>query len=313
MQGHAQGEVTRYTEEQIRERVASKLSGQGANRILGSQLGELVNQALAPTGTFQDYRIPGSSSKLRPFAERVLQGVVEATAERKGTDSYYAILGTSAPAPAPTPAPSPSVAPYAGKLWRTFVAVSSRQQIVFDSSIGALSVISQGEIPEGTTVVPSATFGEHRAMLAAFIAELKSKDGHIPALEMIEATYSAQAYPQWLKVLRSEQPPLDKEWGKFRQEHLVELFKGRLSLLGLSSERVGQLGTEFARDYQQAVASRIDRSNARTSEIATTDIVSHKEKRAREALHRMIDRMSFEQIQQLQLPFAAMLTLLGTD
>ena len=309
MQALVQVEVARYTDEQIRERVASKLAGLAVDRILGSQLGELINGVLAPTGTFHEYRLPGSSPKLRPFVERVLHGIDEVTTERKGNDSYYQILGV----PSPVPSSTPSTTSDAGKLWRTFVAVSGAQRIVFDPSVGALRVISDQELPAGTTEVPAATLDEHRKILGEFIAELASTGRKIPALEVIEAGYSAQSYPQWLKALRAEQPPLDKEWGKFRQEHLVELFKVRLTGLGLASERVGQLATEFERDHQQAVATKIAQTAARTAEAVTVDSTSQKEKRAREALHRMIDRMSFEQIQQLQLPFAAMLTMLGGD
>lgn len=309
MQAQVQDEATQLPDEQIRERVGSALSRLSTHKILGAQLGELVNRALWPHGTYRDYRIPGAPPKLRGFVDRVLGGLVELTSERQGNDTYYRVIGAAAPEPTPVP----PLAPDAGKLWRTFVAVNSFQRIVFDPSIGALSVAGLSEIPESSIVLPSATLAEHRAILVAFLAELQSKGRSVPALVEIEANYSAQSYPLWLKVLRAEQPPLDKEWGQFRQSRLVELFKSRLSQFDLSEERIGQLATELVRDHQQVVASKVAATKARLVEAIAAEGMSTKEKRAREALHRMIDRLSFEQLQQLQLPFGAMLPMLGSD
>lgn len=311
MQAQVQDQATRLSDEQIRDRVGPALARLGAHKILGAQLGELINSALWPHGTYRDYRIPGASPKLRTFVDRVLEGLVQSTSERQGNDSYYAVIGAAAPEPAP--APVPPLAPDAGRLWRTFVAVNSLHRIVFDESIGAVSVAGSSEIPEGSTVVPSATLAEHRAILVRFLAELQAKGRTIPALVEIEANYSAQSYPLWLKVLRAEQPPLDKEWGQFRQGQLVELFKTRLSQFQLSQERIGQLATELVRDHQQVVTSKDASTKTRLAEAVATEHMSAREKRAREALHRAIDRLSFEQIQQLQLPFGAMLPVLGGD
>lgn len=290
--------------DQLQERLRPKLMSLSRDHVLGSQLGPLIDQSLEPGARYRDFFPTGTMPRLRTFVERFLEGLVVPTDQKQGSDFLYEILGST-----------PFEMPYeGGRLWKSFVAVDPTQKLIFDSSIAAIKVAPLAvALPDGCSDITPVGLDEHRQLCIDFISDLEARGRGIGALKDVAASYTERSYPQWLKILRTQEPPLDGEWGQFRHARLLGVFRQRLNALGVPETRIPQLVTELERDRLQASPRPKKIGKAAPQDATAVDTTVSKEKRARELLHLVIDRLDFDQLQKIQLPFGALFDLLGSD
>src|SRR4051812_32239054 len=113
----------------LRAEVSSALTKRAVNRILGAQLGPLINDALQDGYSYKAYLSDIQFPTLKTFVERYLPDLMEFSEERSGPDTYYRVKGASFPeAPPPTPVVHGTANPY----WRTFAAVNPPNQLAWN-------------------------------------------------------------------------------------------------------------------------------------------------------------------------------------
>jgi hypothetical protein len=277
--------------------------------VKGALLAPLIDSCLPAGTTYRTYLPLNETPRLRNFVELQLSELVRPTDERSGSDIIYSIIHAVR---------SDSVLVRAdGQLWRTFVALAPTKQLVYDrktAEIGLLELLA--EAPEPLSLVRSVTFDEHRKICVEFYAHLESRGEAVPLLKELLQAFEPQSYPMWLRILRTSSPPLDKEWGKCRQQALLQIFRERLTAIAVPLERIGQLELQICRDHEQAILRKTGTQTPAAESVASISSnptpKDAKEKRARELLHVAVDRMSYEQMQSLLIPFGTLLDLVGT-
>lgn len=288
--------------------LAPKLLDLQAATIVGAQLAPLIDGCLPAGTTYRNYLPAGGPSRLRSFVERYLVDLVLPTEERRGSDFLYRIIHAVPDEGA--------VGRGDGRLWKSFVALKPSRHLVFDSETAEIGILeSLGEASKAIKTIPPVSFAEHASLCQQFYEQLVKRGEEQPLLKALLSDFHPQTYPMWLHALRTSRPPLDKEWGAFRQAAILSLFEERLGALDVRGERAGQLVLQLRRDHEQSMRSKAAEpvASADATPQAPTPIPPRdaKEKRAREALHAAVDRMSYEQIMSLPLPFGVMLDATG--
>jgi len=272
--------------------------------IPGSQLALLINEALDEGWTYRDYFHAYDTPNLRKFVRQyVPSGVVSLTDVRRGTDFLYAI---------PQKASAVELA-HAGKLWKSFVAVSSSAHLVYNRETGSVSVLSISlPVPENCITVSAVSLHEHRDLCIQFCAKIGSEGAkaEADALRAVMGDAGEVFYPAWLKVCRAHKP-MDRAWGQFRNERLLTLFEERLVEAGATPARAAQLKQELTLDHEVARApTQVAEATVATEAISgARDGRESREKRAREMLKAATDRLTYEQLMAVQLPLGVVLDL----
>ncbi|CAG2144863.1 hypothetical protein [Cupriavidus plantarum] len=290
--------------EDLQRDIASKLQELGAAKVVGAKLAPIVAQVL-PAGTiYKNYLPTTKTPRLKDFVELYLSDLIFTNDERQGTDIVYELRQQRSDSLA-------VVKNGDGMLWKSFVALSPSRKLVFDTSIGEIgTVLVTAQQPAECVEIRPVQFEEHREMCERFVAKLGSEHRDTADLAAVVENFDEQSYPLWLKALRTSRPPLDKEWGKFRQDSVLKLFHERLIAFQVSEDRIAQLKVQLERDRGQAQANATGVPPA--TAISNEPSLSAKElreRRARELLHAAVDKMSYEQIQKLEVPFGVLLDL----
>lgn len=277
---------------------------------MGAQLAPLIDGCLPAGTTYRNYLPAGEPSRLRSFVARYLVDLVLPTDERRGSDFLYRIIHAVSDEGA--------LGRGDGRLWKSFVALKPSRHLVYDGETAEIGILeSLGEASEAIRTIPAVSFAEHAGICRQFYEQLVKSGDEQPLLKALLADFHPQTYPMWLHALRTSRPPLDKEWGAFRQTAILSLFEGRLGALDVHGERAKQLVLQLRRDHEQSMRSKAVEpvAGAESTPQASAPVPPRdaKEKRARDALHAAVDRMSYEQILSLPLPFGVMLDATGTS
>ncbi len=284
--------------------LAPKLLDLRVATIVGAQLAPLIDGCLLAGTTYRNYLPADEPSRLRSFVERYLVDLVLPTHERRGSDFLYRIIHAVQDEGA--------IVRGHGRLWKSFVALKPSRHLAYDSQTAEIGILeSMGEASEAIKTISPVTFAEHAVICRQFYEQLVKDGDEQPLLKALLADFHPQTYPMWLHALRTSRPPIDKDWGGFRQEAILGLFEERLGALDVQGERAKQLVLQLRRDHEESMRSK-SVEPAATAEstpqaAAPTPPRDAKEKRAREALHAAVDRMSYEQIIALPVPFGVML------
>lgn len=293
----------------LRNCLAPQLLELSSETITGSRLAPLIDACLRPAN-YRSYFPINESPRLRNFVEKYLGELVSPTDERSGVDPIYRIAhvaGTANTTLQPT-----------GQLWRTFAALTPTQQLSYDRETAELGLVDPlAEETETVVFIPSVSFPEHRRICEDFYLLLVKRGQEVPLLQALLKEFEPNAYPVWLRTLRTSRPPLDKEWGHYRQEALLALFRTRLANLNVPMLRIGQLELQLARDHEHIIQKKVGK-NVATKESSTAVEVAlpakdSKEKRTRELLHAAVDRLSLEQMQSLLVPFGVLVDVLHSQ
>ena len=276
------------------EQVRPRLLALKKARVAGSKLASIVGQLLPEGKTFRDL-LPGDvdreTASFRVFVQRNLAEVVTITSDRRGTDLLYDIVDSGQ-----------EIEPEPGDLWRAFVSLNPKQQLILDLNVFSLSAVAPiGADSAGHVKVPPVSLGEHKDVCIAYYEQLTRRDIQVPQLDEVLQDYTATSYNKWLKLLRTHAPSLDREWGGFRKKAMIEIFKARLSKIGIGGTQFTSILDQFAND-----APRTDDTVTQQVEV-TSEAVAPKETaedHVRRRLHSLIDRMTLEQMNALLIPFS---------
>lgn len=272
----------------------------GVPLLPGSQLAKLVNSALGEGRSFRDYLSSTEPSKLRTFIERFVPSeVVRPTEKRQGSDILFAV---------PHEVSNFSLA-QDGRLWRALVAVNPNSQLVFNHRTGAVSDLPVGlPVPDDCVLVERVQPFEHLQLRVDFCDFLQRGGVSLDGLREAATEESEGYYQRWLQLLRARKP-LDREWGQFRDEQLLNLYVSRLRQLGATEERAQQLRQELFLDHEVARAPKKAADALVASEAAGTAPRDNREKRARELLRIASERLTLEQLLSIHIPVGAILDL----
>ncbi|MDM5180810.1 hypothetical protein PO883_26870 [Massilia sp. DJPM01] len=299
------GTVTVLNKQEVRDQLAALLQGHGATRITGSRLAPLID-SLLPTGTTHRLFVQGGkTANLRAFVEQYLEGLVDVTTDRSGTDPIYNI---------PPASPVTGKIRTRGMLWKSFVAVAPSRQLYFDRSTSELNVReSSAAASAETPTIHSVTIAEFEAMRGMFLTSLDEAGEVTPELVALLSCEVSATYQAWISRLKSTTPRLDRRWQEFRSDAIVHLFGLRLADLKVQGDRIEELKVQLLRDFEQARVGKVEAEPAAAPESGVFSSGGPKEpkdKHARELLHAVVDRMTMEQMQSLNIPFSIVLELI---
>lgn len=271
----------------------------------GSQLAKLINDALGEGMSFRGYFPASEVPRLQTFVDRYIpKRLVQFTGEKQGADNMFSI---------PAEASAVELAPD-GSMWKSFVAVSPTNTLVFDSKTASVAVLSQNlPIPEECVVIKPIALEEHRQLIQAFCVSLEEDGVETAALRAIAEGPPDGLYQNWLAALRSRKP-LDRKWGQFRRDRVLEMFEGRMLDAGANVERAEQLRRQLEAAHEVARAPKAVAAASLVAHVASGSPVStpeHREKRARELLKAAAERLSIKQLLSIQLPIGVLLDITG--
>jgi len=275
--------------------------------IPGARLAPLVNEAIGGGWTYRDYFRARGIPNLRKFVDEYISpDVVRPTDERQGTDVLYAI---------PRKASAVEQA-HEGKLWKTFVAVVPTDNLVYNRVTGDVTLLSPTlPLPSDCVVVPPVAIDEQRELCLAFCDKLESEGSTegATALRGVLAESGDVFYQPWLNTLRMRKP-LDRHWGQFRHDRLLELFEKRILAAGASAARAGQLKQQLALDHEIARSPKqVEAATAATEAISGAGGAREsRERRARELLKAAAERLPYDQLMAVQLPLGLLVDLSTT-
>lgn len=284
------------------EKVLEELIGQLRTRLLALQKARIVGAKLAATVSQllpdgQSYRdlLPAHADRetasFRQFVEWCLSDAVVPTAERRGSDILYDIVGSGQ-----------EVIPEPGELWRAFVAVRPKLHLVLDQRKALLSAVPHpAQVSSPRVVLSPLSLAEHREICNRYLRQLSKQGTQVPQLEEVLADYTASSYAKWLKILRGHAPPLDREWGEFRKNAVLEIFEQRVNAFELGGEKLAHLMEQFAKDTPGADRDPAQSSDATAVQSSPPELL---EGQVRRRLHAVIDRMTLEQMNALLIPFS---------
>lgn len=276
------------------EQVRSRLLALKKARVAGAKLSSIVGSVLPAGKTFRDFLpddVDRETASFRVFAERNLAAVVRLTSSRRGTDVLYEIVDSGQ-----------GIEPEPGDLWQAFVSVKPTQLLIVDNEALLLSAVApQAAVSASHTTISQVSLSEHKSLCEAYLQRLQQRGIQVPQLDEILLDYTSASYTKWLKTLRAQTPPLDREWGEFRRHEILTLFRARLQVLGLAETQITNLSDQFANDAPRA-------ANLPVQSVATALEASPPletvEDQVRRRLHSVIDRMTLEQMNSLMIPFS---------
>ena len=308
--------------EKLRKNVQSSLLKLKQNRILGAQLGALVEQALQTAldnqtsslennqfnrgSTYKRYLPQENPPTLSTFVSQYLNGILTLTNEKSGPDNFYEIVGAT-----PRLSTTGPVATSTSKaLWKTFVAIYPPYLLLYDQDSADIRLAQKGsEVSDNEKTIPSATIQEHQQICMAFCDRLEHAGKPIEALRKIaNDNYNAASYQPWLDRLRQDainldMPRLENEWGAFRSGKLFELFRERLEKIVDSKTQINQLVEKIKSDQKH----RSKAKSTRDSIPLLSKTSTHVDPDVHDLFHAVIDRLQESEIRHMMVPFGAVL------
>lgn len=206
------------------------------SEILGSQLGKLINDALAPH-TLREF------GGLRAFVELHLSSVLrQRDFEPTSTDVAYDIIDVPPPAARPLPVPKAFQAIAGVDLWRFYSNPNLKCQLAALPS-GAIVVGPEG-LPMPEPAIRLARFGaaEYRQLAETFQRDHSSNIRVAEALS--GALQEKDFYGEWivtLRSLRAEPGDLLRKWEILREATIAQQLTEELSRAGIDATRVAEI------------------------------------------------------------------------
>ena len=274
----------------------------GKKRLLGAQLGPMITAAAAPGPSYKEYYAPGMPGALRTFVNDYLTDLIVPTAERSGSDILFEVGGVLAGESQIT----------SEMLWKTFVAVEPSYVLAFDKNQESLATFRSGtEIGPEFQRIMNVTFEDHQSFCERFCEEecVLASDSQ-PKLKALSEQYSKEFYHSWLEALRASTPRLEREWGKFRKQEVLKLFRTRLYQLAVRTEKIEELALLISAGQQQAYSAhqpRLAMASNRKQNPTDTLVGTEEGEVARQLLCEILGHMDMTSLRTVLVPFGAVL------
>ncbi|KIF82881.1 hypothetical protein TSA66_21915 [Noviherbaspirillum autotrophicum] len=150
-------------------------------------------------------------------------------------------------------------------------------------------------------------------MRGRFLTLLEESGEATPELKALLDCDVPVTYQVWISRLKSTTPRLDRRWQEFRRDSILRLFESRLIGLAVQGDRIEELKLQLLRDFEQTRAGKLEAEPAAvldTGDVSSGGQKEAKEKHARELLRAVVDRMTMEQMQGVNIPFSIVLELI---
>lgn len=282
--------------ERLRSAVAQRLTSHQTPKILGTQLGGVINGVLSP----DNYKswLDGDRPNLRSFVDNFLSGVVTPTSERQGYDYLYQV-------------DSQCITPsFGGALWKAFCSTRPIETIYFDPKQNTLFLVgTESDVEEDARVIQGLSEHDHRHMCERFLVLLERGGKSTQQIASTAQNFDTSLYPAWVASLKAV-PGLFKEWGIQRAQWIVEIFSNRVSDVTTDEVTRARLVAEFQADHaRQRQGSGRAGINV-PSTIASTLHASSSAEGARQLLIRALETLDDSQLARVMVPMDVVVTLL---
>jgi len=265
--------------------------------ITGGQLNKLIQSTSPNLNIRTAVGMPVGSGALVKFVLRHLSDDLERIGYQ-GKDVLYRIQGREA-----SKLPDSASA----QIWRTFVSPNSGKHLVLEQSVPLLVARDSPANGNDTEIeIPKAQLDEHDRIRRAFVESLTPT-----AAATLQQSGAADAdFNTWIATLRRILPGSVRDWGKFRRQQLAELFRSRISKMGLSppiqSAVLDQLIAAERAAYSEeggtyAEAAKLPR---RAPSLPGADEALA---RARRFVHTAVDLMTLDELRATRLPLGVLL------
>ena len=265
--------------------------------ITGGQLNKLIQGAAPKLDVRTAVSMPTGSGALAAFVLIHLSDHLERVGYQ-GKDVVYRIHGREAPK-------LPDGA--SAQIWRTFVSPSSGKHLVLEQSVPLLVAReTAAENSRAEIEIRKAQLDEHDKIRQAFAASLPPA-----AAALLQQSGAADAdFNTWIATLRRVLPNYIRDWGEFRRRQLAELFRSRITELGMSpsleSAVLNQLAAAEGAAYTKeggGNAEAAKRPRRAPSPFGVEEALA----RARRLAHTAVDLMTLDELRATRLPLGVVL------
>ncbi|PWB30153.1 hypothetical protein DCO48_21355 [Pseudomonas sp. SDI] len=282
--------------ERLRSAVAQHLNSHQATKILGTQLGALINGVLSP----DNYKswLDGNRPNLRSFVDNFLSGIVTPTSERQGYDYLYQVDF------------QPITPSFGGALWKAFCATRPTETIYFNPKQNTLFLLGTGiDVDVDAQVIQGLSEQDHRQMCERFLALLERDGKSTQQIASTVENFDTSLYAAWASSLKAV-PGLFKEWGIQRVSWIVEIFSNRVNDVTTDEATRARLVAEFQADHASQ-RQGVERAGLKVpSAIAPTPHANSSAEGARQLLLRALETLDDSQLSKIMVPMDVVVTLL---
>lgn len=285
--------------ESLRTELAKHLSTLPETRILGAQLGTLLNKALAPN-SYKSWLGEGNQN-LRTFAEVFLQGIISPTHERQGLDHLFQIEGNA----------QQIHQSFGGALWKAFCSSRPTDTIFFGPAQNTLFLVPVGsDSPADAQLLPGITEQELKAMSLDFVRELESEGNPQQTLVDIAQEYEPRKYSVWVASLKAESG-LYKRWGIFRTQWIKDLFAQRVQVLTDDQATQLRLKSDFDADCKSRREKGGGPVSAASPSASAPVVIRNAGVAARQVLIRALEGLDDAQLAKILVPMDVVAALVA--
>lgn len=253
---------------------------------------------------------------LKRFIETYTNGSVRWRA-KKGGDDIYGYTGPDELLPRELEVvgqPGTSRAPTdSASIWSQLTNPKYRSRVLVDLDVMVFRPgtddLASGI---GTVFIEGLTIDDYKNMATQFLS-------HVPDDLRADFERTIERDDFWASwsalMFRQQRSGLYSRWGKYRVEKIAEIIAQRLKAAGASDEKIPQLlqvlerSRQDSRNKTEAVTTRKGAVPSPRRQNAEDGGASD----PRSIAHRIIDRLSPQQLRQIWVPLGAVIDTIGTD
>lgn len=284
--------------------IKAALQATGKTEITGAILGELIRDVAKGLDVRAAVGIPTGPGAVSKFADTYLRDILERSGNQ-GSDKVYKIRTSGAA--------TNSAGASDSSLWHAFVKPKSAVTIFLNSANQLRLSEESSEIPvEVKTVILPATSQELDGIRSQFSTEFSNIDP-----DLAKQLGMVQSYGEWSNILKRSGREKVKHWANFRVEKITQLFVDRLSKFELAPEVVKELSHELRRSQGAAYAGSLAQRTTPAAESGRETTAAPSANSAfkivtfREAIIRVVNGMSDNELRELRVPAGAIFDALG--
>lgn len=265
----------------------------------GTQIYDLIMATVPNLDIRSIVDIPAGPGALTKFIETYFPEIRQIG--WKGGDKLYGI-GEDVVAPKPVESPN---------IWKAFVSTNPVANLCLRTSDMRLFVSPTLDLEDGNQHIPHVTLDELDDIQQQFVTSLS--DDTRAKLEA--GINSDSTYADFMQAVRSNW--LLKPWGEFRRDALERVFEGRLEQLSIPENSILAV-VEQLLESQRVLYRSEDKKppipsppSAHQPLNAGPKVEGQSLDSARSFAKSVVDKMGYDELRQVQLPFGAVLDALN--